>query len=81
VYHVPDVAAQVTSLPVECSLPLSSPVDLATIDTDNRLKAAATSASLSTSTLMTSHFFPLVGVAIGGTSTERLAAPWNGKRS
>jgi hypothetical protein len=68
------VAAQVSSLPVVCSLPVecskpqSSPVRLATIETDNRLKAEATLTSLSTSTStsMTSRFFPLAGVAIGG---------------
>jgi hypothetical protein len=81
VYHVPDVDAQVRSLPVEeCSLPQPSLVGLATIDTDNQLKAEATSASLSTSTSTsrTRHFFPLVGVAIGGRalSEERAQRYW-----
>jgi hypothetical protein len=91
---VPDVAAQFR-LVEECSLARTySPEGLATIDTDKRLKAEATSASLSNSTSMsrTRRFFPLDGAAIGGRALSEdrarrgvaarvlVAAPWKGVR-
>jgi hypothetical protein len=86
---VPDVAAQFT-LVEECSLARTySPEGLATIDTDRRLKAEATLASLSnsTSTSTTRRFFPLDGAAIGGRALSEdrarrvVAAPWKGNES
>jgi hypothetical protein len=68
----------VRCLPVQCSKPqpcggalLAGGVleeRLATTETDSRLKAEATSTSLSSlrSTSTTSRFLPLAGVAIGG---------------